>query len=95
MGEGAFNIPYFGYNFDCVYVYFCYNDKGGYAKGDNCDIVDLNYTVLKMDQKCGSYKPGYFQWDSPSLWGKFASGTNVCLGECRLVVVTDRGRCDV
>ncbi|KAL7910520.1 hypothetical protein GGI35DRAFT_479363 [Trichoderma velutinum] len=79
---GASNFPpYIGYNNGGVYVYFCYNsnDQGN----DSCSFDDVQEATLNMDQTCGSYVPGYFQWDSPSLFGKCASGTAVCQGNSR------------
>ena len=74
-----YDIAYFGYNFDGVYTYFCYNDNSPFATGDGYDQADLTYAVITMDRECGAYKPGYYPWNSPSLWGKCDSGTRVCV----------------
>ena len=73
--------PYFGYNSGGVYVYFCFNSND--QAHDSADFNDVQFATLQMDQSCGAYVPGYYQWDSPSLFGKCASGTSVCVGNSR------------
>jgi hypothetical protein len=70
---------YFGYNEGGVFVSFCTNtNDSGYT--DFFCTVDLNFATYWRDQDCGAYQPGYYEWDSPSLFGKCQSGTPVCLG---------------
>ncbi|KAF9888818.1 hypothetical protein FE257_008187 [Aspergillus nanangensis] len=69
---------YYGFNNDGVYVYFCYNTKA-IARG-TVEMEDLDFATYWTDVDCGPYKPGFFQWDSPLLFGKTLSGTAVCLG---------------
>lgn len=68
---------YRGYNNNGVYVYFCYNAPKGY---DTFGDEDLDFASYWMDSECGPYTDGFYQWDSPSLFGKCTSGTEVCLG---------------
>lgn len=71
-------IQYFGYNFDGVYVYFCVNTRDWWS--DSFEVADLDHGSYWMDQDCGPYSAGYYQWDSPSLFGKALSGSDVCAG---------------
>lgn len=80
-GQNPDFAPYYGYNSGGVYVYFCYNSNA--PLHDSCDFNDVQFATLNMDQTCGPYVPGFYQWDSPSLFGKCASGTRVCLGNSR------------
>lgn len=74
-----YDMPYRGYNYNGVYVYYCRNTP---SQGqDTISKNDINLSTYQMDADCGAYKPGYWEWaNSVTLFGKTYSGTPVCTG---------------
>jgi hypothetical protein len=84
VGQYSNWAPYFGYNANGVYTYFCVN-SGSSGSYRSFNMGDLDWATSYMDSQCGAYMPGYvrFNQDPDKLFGKCVSGTPVCQGNPR------------
>lgn len=84
LGQNQDWPPYFGYNNNGVYVYFCVN-SGGLFQFHSFTREDLDWFSYHMDQQCGAYVPGYIRREDVEwmVFGKAQSGTRLCQGNPR------------
>lgn len=88
IGVGQYSdwSPYYRYNFDGVYSYFCANTNGGHYW--YADRSDLDLAIHEMDFYCGPYVAGCYAVGNDEetlfkLWGTCRSGIPVCLDDSR------------
>ncbi|KAH7389343.1 hypothetical protein DE146DRAFT_619888 [Phaeosphaeria sp. MPI-PUGE-AT-0046c] len=88
LGQHSDWPPYFGYNNNGVYVYFCVNSGVDYLHW-SFTYEELEWYSFWMDYFCGPYMSGYLlddRYDIKNpyrLFGKAKSGTAVCQGNPR------------